>query len=123
VMLYVGYPKLTPWERLGPLPALSAAGCCQPPAALLHGAQPSEAGLVLPSIGGVPSYVMHDADRGLRVLAADTGQPRPPVAPDGALAEAAVFAPGAPLRYAGEVHEDRWTHARGLALHRPLHRI
>ena len=30
VMLYVGYPKLTPWERLGALPALNPATCCVP---------------------------------------------------------------------------------------------
>lgn len=30
VMLFIGYPKLTPWERLAPLPALEATACCRP---------------------------------------------------------------------------------------------
>lgn len=123
VMLYVGYPKLTPWERLGPLSALSAADCCQPPAGLLHGESPSAAGLVLTSIGGEPSYLLHDDSHRLRVLDAGTGQPRAPVTPQSALAEARVFAQGAPVRHAGDVHEDRWTHSRGLDPHRPLHRV
>lgn len=122
VMLYIGYPKLTPWERLGPLPAL-AADCCEPLGSLLDGAPPSEVGLVLTSIGGRPSYVLHERNRPLRVLAAADGMPVRPVAPESALAEARVFAPTAALRYVDEIHEDRWTHSRGLDAHRPLHRI
>jgi len=34
VMLFVGYPKLTPWERLGALPPLAAGGLLSPEAAL-----------------------------------------------------------------------------------------
>ena len=30
VMLFVGYPKLTPWERMRTLPALDPARCCVP---------------------------------------------------------------------------------------------
>lgn len=122
VMLYVGYPKLTPWERLGPLPTL-AADCCKPLGGLLNGASPSAAGLVLTSIGGEPSYVLHDDRHRLRVLAAADGMPQQPVTPERALAEARAFAPTATLRYAGEIHEDRWTHSLGLNPHRPLHRV
>src|SRR3546814_18254959 len=32
VMLYVGYPKFTHWERLGVLPVLDATQCCMPAA-------------------------------------------------------------------------------------------
>ncbi|WP_353170865.1 PepSY domain-containing protein [Paracandidimonas soli] len=123
VMLYVGYPKLTPWERLGPLPALAATDCCTPPDAILDDVSPSAAGLVLTSVGGEPSYVLRDARNRLRVLVAADGAPRQPVTPERALAEARVFAPTATLRHAGEIHEDRWTHSRGLDAHRPLHRI
>src|SRR5690606_27536486 len=86
-------------------------------------ASPSAAGLVWPPIGGEPSSVLRDASNRLRLLAAADGAPRQPVTPERALAEARVFAPTATLRHAGEIHEDRWTHSRGLDAHRPLHRI
>lgn len=122
VMLYVGYPKLTPWERLGPLPAL-AADCCEPLGTLLGGTPPSDAALVLTSIAGRLRYVVHDGKHRPRVLRAADHMPGPPVGREGALAEAGVFAPAAALRYLGEIHEDRWTHSRGLDAHRPLHRV
>lgn len=123
VMLYVGYPKLTPWERLGPLPALTEEDCRAPLDAIPGGASPSAAGLVLTSIGGEPSYVLRDGRNRLRVLAAADGTPRQSVTPERALSEARVFAPTARLRHAGEILEDRWTHSRALDAHRPLHRI
>jgi len=149
VMLYVGYPKLTPWERLGALPALPASGCCAPLGGVLpdavppdsvpgkgvpsdavpgdgvpgKGASPSAAGLVLTSIGGEPGYVLHDAGHRLRALSARDGRPQGPVTPGRALAGARAFMPDAPLRYAGTVREDRWTHSGGLDAHRPLHRV
>lgn len=64
VMLYVGYPKLTPWERLAALPGLDPQSCC---AALDDAADAAGSGrtgtiassgkLVLTSIAGVPVYV------------------------------------------------------------------
>ncbi|NYT23542.1 PepSY domain-containing protein [Alcaligenaceae bacterium] len=123
VMLYVGYPKLTLWERLAPLPALQSAQCCEPLGGFPDGAPPSAAGLVLTSIGGEPRYVLHGDRHRPRVLDAAGGEPLEPVTPEHALADARVFAPATPLRHAGEIHEDRWTHSRGLDAHRPLHRI
>ncbi|WP_144639960.1 PepSY domain-containing protein [Bordetella genomosp. 13] len=119
VMLYVGYPKLTPWERLGALPALPAQGCCVAPSAL----PPGGADTVLTSIRGEPHYVRTDARGVPRAYAAATGQPAGPV--DGARAEAAAraFAPESSVRDDGEVWEDRWTHSRGLDPHRPLRRV
>ena len=49
VMLYVGYPKLTPREHLAHLPALPLEGCCAVPGRT--GADWAE-GLTLSSIGG-----------------------------------------------------------------------
>lgn len=123
VMLYVGYPKLTLWERLAPLPTLQAVECCEPLGTLLSGTAPSAAGLVLTSVGGEPSYVLHDEQRRLRVLAAASGEQRERVTPERAVAEARIFAPTATLHHQGNVHEDRWTHSRSLDAHRPLHRI
>lgn len=121
VMLYVGYPKLTPGERLSPLPALQA-DCCSRTGSVLGGSTPSAVGLVLTSIGGESRYLLHDGRR-LRVLDAADGKPLKTVTVEHALAEARVFAPDAPLRHLGEIDEDRWTHSGGLNPHRPLHRI
>lgn len=120
VMLYVGYPKLTPWERLGPLPALPAQHCCVPVDALPGAAALAADGLTLTSIGGTPAYVVHDTASGLRVLTAADGALRGKADLAQAMAEARIFAPDAPLRYLGSIEEDRWTHSRGLDAHRPL---
>ena len=122
VMLYVGYPKLTPWERLGALPALEAAGCCAPLDAVLAG-PPSATGAVLTSIGGEPRYVLRGAHGDWRVLSARDGTPQGPATPGQALAAARAYAPDAPLRLEDRIHEDRWTHSRGLDAHRPLYRV
>ncbi|MBD8675357.1 PepSY domain-containing protein [Massilia sp. CFBP 13721] len=123
VMLFVGYPKLTPWERLGSLPALAQAGCCvSPERALAHSRAPGEIkGLVLTSVRNHPVYVVTEADGKPLVVDAVTGAAGPPVDAAAALAGARAFFPGAAARYAGQVIEDRWTHSRSLERHRPLH--
>ena len=122
VMLFVGYPKLTPWERLGGLPALPSAGCCiGVEAALTQSRTPAEIkGIVLTSIGGHPHYVLLDSDGSRFAVDAVTGA-RLRVGPAQALASARAFMHGAGAEYAGLVEEDRWTHSRSLNPHRPLH--
>lgn len=118
VMLFVGYPKLAPWERLAALPALPAQGCCVEPAALSGVERASR--LVLTTIGGQPRYVM-TADGHPFVFDAATGQRLPGAGPEQALASGRAFGAGAGAHYAGLVDEDRWTHSRALDPHRPLH--
>jgi len=113
VMLYVGLPKLTPWERLGRLPALSA-DCCTEAAVL--------PGLTLTSIGGQPSWLRLEGQR-LLVFSATDNKPVAVITPERALAEAQQFAPKAKRHYSGLIEEDRWTHSRALDAHRPLHLI
>ncbi|MGB6104051.1 MAG: PepSY domain-containing protein [Pusillimonas sp.] len=123
VMLYVGYPKLTPWERLGALPVLSGAQCCVPvPRALEHGsALPAAQSIVLTSIRGQPHYLIRGQGGAYRVIDARSGAPAPGVGAQEALAEAHSFMPSSAVHYQGSVFEDRWTHSRGLDAHRPLH--
>lgn len=121
VMLFVGYPKLTPWERLGALPALPAVNCCAPPDGVVDEWHAAQVGLVLTTIAGRPQFVLQDGGRPSAVPPG--GAREGPITLAQALAEAQAFAPGAPLHHAGMVYEDRWTHARSLDLHRPLHRI
>jgi len=122
VMLFVGYPKLAPWERLGGLPALSASSCCIPvEAALAQSRAPAEVkGIVLTSIGGRPHYVVSEGDGGRLAVDAVSGA-RSVVGPAQALAAARAFIDGAGAEYVGVVDEDRWTHSRSLNPHRPLH--
>ncbi|MCD0505264.1 PepSY-associated TM helix domain-containing protein [Bordetella petrii] len=118
VMLYVGYPKLTPAERLGSLPVLAADDCCISFAALA----PAGQGLVLTSLRGRPTYVVSTAD-GPRAYSAQTGLPDGAVTESVAVAAAQAFWPRAAPRYGGLLQEDRWTHSRGLDRHRPLHQV
>lgn len=142
IMLYVGYPKLTPWERLAALPELDPRSCC---AALDEAAgDPPGLGasgkLVLTSIAGAPAYVAEEGGRP-RVYDGATGAPRETeVGAQEALRAARDFARGgapdaaedeapppdsrpAGGAFRGLIHEDRWTHSGGLNAHRPLYEI
>lgn len=122
VMLFVGYPKLTPAERLAPLHALAADCCLAAPPALAEAARAPGAVLALTTLRGEPHYVVRGAP-GLPARAARTGDVPPAVTPAAAVAAAHAFAPGMTAHHAGELQEDRWTHSRGLNAHRPLHRV
>lgn len=137
VMMYIGYPKLTPAERLQHLPALDMRGLL-PPAAAMH-----SAGLSLPlkevrlaaASGGQPVYLLQtDAppNRGKKgsrqgrvepalALDARSGERLPATDPARALASAQAWAPGLLNHYQGSVDEDAYTHSRALDAHRPLH--
>ena len=122
VMLFVGYPKLTPAERLGALPALDRSACCIAPAqALERSGMGDVTSLMLTSIGGAPHYVLQDSSGAQVSVDAISGSRRAAGDPAQAMRAAAAFASGSPARYEGTVFEDRWTHARGLNPHRPLH--
>ena len=122
VMLFVGYPKLTPWERMAGLPALPASGCCIDVAAALAQSHDAGAvkGIVLSSVAGRPHYVLQEGD-GSRVAVDAVDGTRLAAGPGRAVESARAFLHGAPARYMGFVDEDRWTHSRSLAPHRPLH--
>ncbi|KQQ36298.1 peptidase [Duganella sp. Leaf126] len=122
VMLFVGYPKLTPAERLASLPPLAAGCCIEPAQALARSPDPAQVtAVILTSIGGRPHYqLVGQGGRSLQVDAA-TGAPMPRPDARAALAAASMFKPGTPGRYIGLVEEDRWTRSRSLNPHRPLH--
>ncbi|MEF9999707.1 PepSY domain-containing protein [Comamonas sp.] len=130
VMMYVGYPKLTPAERLAHLPALDAAAPLLSPAQALERAGVGGALKDLrlaASSGGRPVYFATPAGaRGGDVVVIDAlhGEHLPPVDASWALASAAAYAGSSQgLAYLGSVDEDAFTHSRGLDAHRPLHRV
>jgi uncharacterized iron-regulated membrane protein len=119
VMLFVGYPKLMPRERMAGLPPLPSQDCCIDPAALPDIRQARR--LVLTSIRGLPHYVVTEQGGAFAAFDAATGEREGRIDGAGALAAARAFLPGAAARYDGTVDEDRWTHSRALDAHRPLH--
>ncbi len=120
VMLFVGYPKLTPSERLGHLPVLPAACCAELPA---QWAQSPLQRLRLTSLGGQPFYLLDLVDGRRVTLDARGGEPLERANETQALAGARQYEADVPLIYRGQFDEDVWTHSRGLDTERPLHLV
>lgn len=125
VMMYVGYPRLTLFEKLASLPALDAAQCCVDLDAALaaSGEKKAPQSIRLTSVGGAPRYIFEseknrsvaiDARSGSRVVSVDEAA---------AVAAAKSFRAGADSVYLGAVDEDAWTHSKPLEAHRPMHRV
>jgi PepSY-associated TM region len=134
VMLYVGYPKLTPAERLAGVQVLPAEGCCvtlvtaraavpPPPATPNTRRLASVDTWRLTSVAGRPRYIFGEDSRHPSAVDALTGHPVSSVTPEAALAAARHFAGEVAARPLGLVQEDAWTHSRALDGHRPLHLI
>lgn len=140
VMMYVGYPKLTPSERWAHLPDLELpADCCISPQrallaaralpALVATAGRRSAGtgeapeLRLAMIGGRPFWLVAEPGRGQ--IAVDAGSAAATVEVDAvaAAAIAARFAVGATPRFVETRDRDIFTVSRSLDGHRPLHRF
>ena len=123
VMMYVGYPKLTPAERLGHLAPLDPAGVTVTPALAAAGLEDGAALSLSASRAGQAVYLAGGGARGAAVDAA-SGALLPVADERVAAATAPAWFGGAyPVRYAGAVAEDIYTHSRALDQHRPLHRV
>lgn len=127
VMMYVGYPKLTPQERLTHLPALDSGAIRVTPAQALAAAGAKDAaGMALAAArGGAPVYVIPgEARRAPRMVDAASGALLPPADAATAVATARAWSAGQyAARYLGTVDEDAYTHSRALGPDRPLHRV
>jgi len=118
VMLYVGYPKLTPWERLAALPELNPQSCCAALDDAADGAGAGRAGtgafsagLVLTSIAGKPAYVAQEAGRPAVYDGATRAPKKGPASAEDALRAARLFVQetSATGRQAGELVASRQT--------------
>lgn len=125
VMLFVGYPKLTPAEHLARLPALSGSGCCVDLDTVLTdtGRTAAPATLRLSTIAGTPFYLLGYAGESTLAINARTGQRLDTVDADLALSSARQFGGAVAARYDGMVQEDWWSRSRALDADRPLHRV
>ncbi|WP_445369793.1 hypothetical protein ACH5Y9_12055 [Methylomonas sp. BW4-1] len=124
VMMYVGYPKLTPQEKLSALPGLAAERCrinlAQALAASAQAKSPDSVRLT--SVAGAPRYVFAYGKTQIAVDA-ETGNRVDQVTPAQALASADSFLATADGYYLDRIDEDAWTHSKALDEHRPLHRV
>jgi uncharacterized iron-regulated membrane protein len=125
VMLFIGYPKLTPWERLQAMPALQVQHCCVSlDQVLAHSSAPDKLQeIVLTSVRNQPYYRLREGKGNYLLVDARSGALAPAMDRQLALAGARAFVTKADAHYLGRVHEDRWTHARSLDPHRPLHQV
>lgn len=125
VMMYVGYPRLTLFERLSSLPALDASGCCVGLDAALAASGEAKApqSIRLTSVAGAPRYIL-EYDKN-RVVAVDarSGSRIDSVDEAAAVAAAESFRAGADSVYLGVTDEDAWTHSKALEGHRPMHLV
>lgn len=122
VMLFIGYPKLTPGERLAALPVLGDARDLQGLSVLPAAVQAEPEAVALTTLRGASAYVVRTGSN-VGVWSAVTGQALLPVSAQRAEASAAQFAGGQAFVGAMRVDGDRWTHSRALDVHRPLYRV
>ena len=124
VMLFVGYPKLTPAEHLARLAPLDAGCCIAPGAALVASGDPrTPLSLHLTGAGGSPRYLLDYGDGPLLAVDARSGRRIERIGPAEALASARQFTQGADVRLLDQVEEDAWTRNHALARERPLYRV
>mgnify|MGYP001025806150 CR=1 FL=1 len=119
VMLFIGYPKLTPSDRLAALPALSAAP--QLPSQVMGDVPVSR--LLLNAASGQARYIVQRADGSLISMDASSGVQAKGFSSAAALRSAKVFSGSDDVLYLGSIDEDRWTHSGSLNPHRPLHMV
>jgi len=122
VMLFIGYPKLTPGERLAALPVLDGARALQGLSVLPDAVQAEPESVALTTLRGEPAYVVRSGTH-VGAWSAETGHALLPVSAQRAELSAAAFAGGPAFPGAVRVDEDRWTHSRGLDAHRPLYKV
>lgn len=126
VMMYVGYPGLTPAERLQGLEPLDLRSAHILPAQALATAEvagwPQALGLEM--VLGRPAYVIHPWDKApRRTVFADDGSLLAQVTPAQAVAAACRFGRVPQARYLGHMPRDQWTVSNDLDALRPLHHV
>lgn len=125
VMMYVGYPKLTPDERRAGAGSIDPARCCVDLATALAATGESRPpdSVRLTSIAGTPTYVFTYAKTQAIAVRGDNGLRVQTILPEVAVQAARSFGGGADAEYAGEIQEDAWSHSKALTAHRPLHKV
>lgn len=127
VMMYVGYPKLAPAERLAHLPdlVLPEACCVSPQQALAATGLEvrATAEFRLAMVGETPYWLVGEARRGQFAVNALSGALVKSFDARHAVTVAGFYAPDSQPRLLETVSGDIFTVSRALDPHRPLHRL
>lgn len=124
VMLFVGYPKLTPTEHLQRLPLLSAEhSYIDVDQAIIAATNPTLApeAITLSSVAGKAHYLVQYSEQPTIAIDALSGQPMQTVDAELALASAQAFHSESLPVYLGLIESNAWTKSRALDAERPLH--
>lgn len=123
VMLYIGYPKLSPAEHLNALPVLSTTSSYIDVEKALHNtAQSIEPNTIrLSSIAGEPVYLFKFPKIATIAINAISGERIDGINQQQALKSARAFYDHSDPHYMGLIDSDTWTLSRGLNDERPLH--
>lgn len=128
VMMYVGYPKLTPDERLAALPPLAVPQTVRPwigldQALAATGRPGPPLDVRLSTVGTTPHYLFSFSRDDLVAVNALTATRVDGITAQQAESNARAFSRAASAQHDGRIVEDTWTHSRALDGHRPLHRV
>ncbi|TGE02535.1 PepSY domain-containing protein [Methylobacterium nonmethylotrophicum] len=125
VMLFVGFPALTEGERRAALPPLALAAVRLTPQEVLEraGLAGFPARFTLAMRGSEPVYWITGPEGRRRALSAVTGDPVPPLTPEGAVALAATHPAARQVRDLGPVTRDQWTVTARYDPLRPFRRV
>ncbi len=125
VMLFVGYPKLTPAETVARLPVLSSEiryiDVNQAIDATEQESPPRS--VTLSSIAGSPYYLFSYPKQAVIAVHAVTGERVNHIDEAQAMASARAFFDDSPPRYLGLIEQDAWTQSRGLDAERPFYKV
>lgn len=125
VMMYVGFPELTPVERFAGLMPITIDSELIIPAQAARSAElnqpPTRARLTM--VLGRPAYHFLTAEGSWSTVFADEGTGLQSLTKDQALASAKEFSQETSARHLGCLHLDQWTVSSALEPFRPLHRV
>ncbi|HEC59941.1 MAG TPA: PepSY domain-containing protein [Methylophaga sp.] len=123
VMLYIGYPKLTPTEHLNALPELSiTSNYIDVDIAQRNTGQSIEPkSITLSSIAGAPFYLFKYPNLPSIAINALSGERVEKINEQQALNSARAFYNQPDARYLGLIDKDAWTQSTGLDDERPFH--
>lgn len=123
VMLFVGYPKLTPAEHLQSLPVLSSeTNYISLDTALKQtGKTELPSDIKLSSIANQPVYLFHYPEQAVIAINAITGIAVNDIDAEQAMQSAKSMYPHANADYQGLIDKDAWTQSSALNVERPLH--
>ena len=125
VMLFVGYPKLYPWEHIARLEPLRQVSCCVSLQTALAAVPPTGSAVSSVKVISVGAQPQYQITQGVSIYAVDaqSGALLAPIGEQQALESVAHYLHNSAPTYEGMVESDLWTRSGALHPHRPLHKV